>query len=148
MYAIIETGGKQLKVEAGDTIFVEKLEVEAGEVVTFDKVLLISDKTAKIGVPYVKGATVTAKVEKQGKEKKVVIYKYNAKKHYHKKQGHRQPYTKLVIEAINAKAAKATEKAVEADTKKVAAKKPAAKKATTTKTAAKKPAAKKETTAE
>ena len=101
MYAIIETGGKQLKVEAGDTIFVEKLNVEAGEVVTFDKVLLIGDATTTIGAPYITGATVEATVEKQGKEKKVTIYKYNAKKHYHKKQGHRQPYTKLVINAIN-----------------------------------------------
>jgi len=100
MYAIIETGGKQLKVEQGDTIFVEKLDVEAGETVTFDKVLLVGDETVKIGNPYVKGATVSAKVEKQGKEKKVIIYKYNPKKHYHKKQGHRQPYTKLVIEGI------------------------------------------------
>ena len=89
MYAIIETGGKQLKVEAGDAIFVEKLEVEAGEKVTFDKVLL--------------GATVEATVEKQGKERKVTIYKYNAKKHYHKKQGHRQPYTKLIVDSINVK---------------------------------------------
>ena len=88
MYAIIETGGKQIKVEAGDTIFVEKLDVEVGEKVVFDKVL-------------VEGATVEATVEKQGKEKKVVIYKYNPKKHYHKKQGHRQPYTKLVINTIN-----------------------------------------------
>ena len=97
MYAIIETGGKQLKVEAGDAIFVEKLEVEAGEKVTFDKVLLT------IGAPYVEGATVEATVEKQGKERKVTIYKYNAKKHYHKKQGHRQPYTKLIVDAINVK---------------------------------------------
>lgn len=101
MYAIIETGGKQLKVEAGDAIFVEKLDVEAGEKVVFDKVLLVGDTTTKIGAPYVEGATVEATVEKQGKEKKVTIYKYNAKKHYHKKQGHRQPYTKLVIDAIN-----------------------------------------------
>ena len=101
MYAIIETGGKQIKVEAGDTIFVEKLDVEAGEKVVFDKVLLIGDKTTKLGAPYVEGATVDATVEKHGKEKKVVIYKYNAKKHYHKKQGHRQPYTKVEINAIN-----------------------------------------------
>ena len=100
MYAIIETGGKQLKVEVGQTIFVEKLEVAEGETVVFDKVLFIGDKTSKIGAPYVEGASVTAKVEKQGKEKKVIVYKYNSKKHYHKKQGHRQPYTKLVVEAI------------------------------------------------
>lgn len=150
MYAIIETGGKQLKVEQGDTIFVEKLDVEAGQTVTFDKVLLIGDKTVKIGNPYVKGATVTAKVEKQGKEKKVIIYKYNPKKHYHKKQGHRQPYTKLVIEGIGAKAEKAETVAKEAAATEVkkapakkatAEKKPAAKKAT----AEKKPAAKKTT---
>lgn len=100
MYAIIETGGKQLKVEVGDTIFVEKLDVEAGEEVVFDKVLFVGDETSQIGNPYVAGATVKAKVEKQGKEKKVIIYKYNPKKHYHKKQGHRQPYTKLVVEEI------------------------------------------------
>lgn len=102
MYAIIETGGKQLKVEVGDTIFVEKLDVEEGANYTFDKVLFVGDESAKIGNPYLEGAKVEAKVEKQGKEKKVTIYKYNPKKHYHKKQGHRQPYTKLVIESINA----------------------------------------------
>ncbi len=100
MYAIIETGGKQLKVEVEDTIFVEKLEVAEGETVVFDKVLFIGDKTSKIGAPYVEGAKVTAEVVKQGKEKKVIVYKYNSKKHYHKKQGHRQPYTKLVIKEI------------------------------------------------
>ena len=103
MYAIIETGGKQLKVEVGSTIFVEKLDVAEGEEVVLDKVLFIGDEASTIGNPYVKGASVTAKVEKQGKEKKVTIYKYNAKKHYHKKQGHRQPYTKLVIDSINVK---------------------------------------------
>lgn len=100
MYAIIETGGKQIKVEAGDTIFVEKLDVEAGEKYTFDKVLLVCNRAAKVGAPYVKGAKVEATVEKQGKAKKITVYKYNAKKHYHKKQGHRQPYTKLVIDSI------------------------------------------------
>lgn len=101
MYAIIETGGKQLKVEAGDTIFVEKLDVEAGEKYVFDKVLAIGDKSIKLGAPYIEGATVDATVEKQGKGKKIIVYKYKPKKHYHKKQGHRQPYTKLVINAIN-----------------------------------------------
>ncbi len=101
MYAIIETGGKQLKVEAGQTIFVEKLDVNEGETYTFDKVLFVGGDTTKVGAPYVEGASVVAKVEKHGKEKKVIIYKYNPKKHYHKKQGHRQPYTKLVIESIN-----------------------------------------------
>ena len=102
MYAIIETGGKQLKVEVGQTIFVEKLEVAEGETVVFDKVLFIGDKTSKIGAPYVEGASVTAKVEKQGKEKKILVFKYKSKANYRRKQGHRQPYTCLVIEAINA----------------------------------------------
>ena len=102
MYAIIETGGKQLKVEAGDTIFVEKLDVEAGEKFVFDKVLAIGDKTIKLGAPYVEGATVEATVEKQGRQKKVTTFKYKAKKDSHRKQGHRQPYTKVVIDSINA----------------------------------------------
>ena len=114
MYAIIETGGKQLKVEVGDTIFVEKLDVAEGEEVVLDKVLFIGDKTNKIGNPYIKGATVTAQVEKHGKEKKVLIYKYNPKKHYHKKQGHRQPYTKLVIKDIKKTTRKAKQEASEA----------------------------------
>lgn len=101
MYAVIETGGKQLKVEVGMPIFVEKLEVAAGDVVTFDKVLVVSDKSTKVGTPYVKGATVTAKVEKQGKAKKIIIFKYKPKKgSTRRKQGHRQPYTKLIIETI------------------------------------------------
>ena len=103
MYAIIETGGKQLKVEVGQSIFVEKLDVTVGDSVVFDKVLVVNNKTAKIGAPYVEGAKVTAKVEKQGKEKKVIIFKYKAKKgSTRRKQGHRQPYTKLIIEAIEA----------------------------------------------
>lgn len=103
MYAIIETGGKQLKVEVGQSIFVEKLDVTTGDSVVFDKVLVVNNKTAKIGAPYVEGAKVTAKVEKQGKEKKVIIFKYKAKKgSTRRKQGHRQPYTKLIIEAIEA----------------------------------------------
>ena len=102
MYAIIETGGKQLKVEAGDTIFVEKLDVEEGTEYTFDKVLFVGGESTKIGAPYVEGATVTADVVAQGKEKKVTVYKYEPKKHYHKKQGHRQPFTKLTVKAINA----------------------------------------------
>jgi len=102
MYAIIETGGKQLKVEEGSVIYTEKLDVEAGETYTFDKVLLVGDDGVKVGHPYLEGATVEAVVEKQGKEKKVVVYKYEPKKHYHKKQGHRQPYTKLTVKAINA----------------------------------------------
>lgn len=102
MYAIIETGGKQIKVEAGQKIYVEKLDVEVGSVYTFDKVLLVADKSAKVGAPYVKGATVTAKVEKQGLSRKICVFKYKAKANERKKHGHRQPYTCLVIEAINA----------------------------------------------
>ncbi|MBS4173692.1 50S ribosomal protein L21 [Bacillus sp. FJAT-49736] len=102
MYAIIETGGKQIKVEEGQAIFVEKLAASEGETVTFDKVLFVGGETVKVGSPVVAGATVTAKVEKQGRQKKLVVFKYKAKKNYHKKQGHRQPYTKVVIEKINA----------------------------------------------
>ena len=102
MYAIIETGGKQLKVEAGDTIFVEKLDVEEGAAYTFDKILFVGGDASKIGNPYVEGATVTAEVVNQGKAKKVTVYKYKPKKHYHKKQGHRQPYTRLKVKEINA----------------------------------------------
>jgi len=101
MYAIIETGGKQYKVAVGDTIKVEKLEVEAGGNFTFDKVMLVSGDDAKIGVPYVSGATVTAAVLEQGKHKKVHAFKYKPKKAYKRKVGHRQPYTALKIEAIN-----------------------------------------------
>ena len=101
MYAIIETGGKQIKVEAGQEIYVEKLNGEAGDTITFDKVLFVGGDNAKVGVPFVEGATVTAKVEKHGKQKKITVFKYKAKKNYHKKQGHRQPYTKLTVDAIN-----------------------------------------------
>ncbi|ETP68916.1 50S ribosomal protein L21 [Planococcus glaciei] len=101
MYAIIETGGKQIKVEAGQEIYVEKLNGEAGDVITFDKVLFVGGEDAKVGVPFVEGATVTAKVAKHGKQKKITVFKYKAKKNYHKKQGHRQPYTKLTVDAIN-----------------------------------------------
>ena len=101
MYAIIETGGKQVRVEVGQTIFVEKLDAYVDTVVTFDKVLLLGDKKVTVGAPYVKGATVTAKVQKQGKSKKIRVFKYKAKANEHKTIGHRQPYTRLVIEAIN-----------------------------------------------
>lgn len=100
MYAIIETGGKQIKVMENDTIFVEKLDVNEGDTVTFDKVLLVGGTSAKVGAPYVKGATVTGTVDKQGKEKKVIVYKYRAKKDSKTKQGHRQPYTKVTINKI------------------------------------------------
>ena len=103
MYAIIETGGKQYKVSAGDLIRVEKLGVEAGASYSFDKVLMVADgDDVKLGAPYVKGATVTAAVIGDGKEKKVIVYKYKSKKGFHKKKGHRQPFTSLKVEAINA----------------------------------------------
>ena len=101
MYAVIETGGKQYKVQQGDTVFVEKLNAEAGENVIFDKVLVVGGDDLKVGTPYVNGVTVSATVAKQGKAKKVIVYKYKSKKGYHKKQGHRQPYTKVEITAIN-----------------------------------------------
>ncbi len=100
MYAIIETGGKQLKVEEGQSIYVEKLNAADGETVTFDKVLFIGGENAKVGAPFVEGATVTGKVEKHGRQKKIIVFKYKAKKNYRKKQGHRQPYTKVTIEKI------------------------------------------------
>lgn len=101
MYAIIETGGKQIKVEQGQEIYIEKLDANADEVVTFDKVLFVGGEDVKVGSPFVVGATVTAKVVKNGKAKKIIVFKYKAKKNYHKKQGHRQPYTKLVVESIS-----------------------------------------------
>ncbi len=100
MYAIIETGGKQVRVEVGSKIYVEKLEAEVGSTITIDKVLLIGDKTVKVGTPYIEGASVTAKVEKQGKNKKIRVFKYKSKANEHKTIGHRQPYTCLVIESI------------------------------------------------
>ena len=103
MHAIIETGGKQFKVAEGDTLFIEKLPVEAGDNVTFDKVLAILDgDKATFGAPVVDGAKVEASVVKNGKGKKIRIFKYNAKKGYRKRQGHRQPYTKVEILEIKA----------------------------------------------
>ncbi|MBR0385661.1 MAG: 50S ribosomal protein L21 [Erysipelotrichaceae bacterium] len=103
MYAIIETGGKQLKVEVGQEIYVEKLDAEPESEVVFDKVILLSDKTTKVGTPYIKGAKVTAVVDKQGKGKKIMIFKYKPKKgSTRRRQGHRQPYTKCTIKAIEA----------------------------------------------
>ena len=103
MHAIIETGGKQYKVTEGDTLFIEKLEAEAGQAITFDKVLAILDgDKATFGAPVVEGAYVAATVVKNGKGKKVRIFKYNPKKGYRKRQGHRQPYTKVQIGAIQA----------------------------------------------
>lgn len=102
MYAIIKTGGKQIKVEVGQSIFVEKLDVAEGETVTFDQVVFVGGEETKVGTPLVEGATVEATVEKQGRAKKVTIFKYRKRKDSRRKQGHRQPYTKLVINSINA----------------------------------------------
>ena len=102
MYAIIATGGKQYKVSEGDVIRVEKLGVEAGSTYTFDQVLAVSGDEVKVGDPLVVGATVEASVIGDGKEKKITVYKYKRKTGYHKKQGHRQLYTKVKIEKINA----------------------------------------------
>ncbi|MFV0425106.1 MAG: 50S ribosomal protein L21 [Bacilli bacterium] len=99
MFAIIQTGGKQYKVSEGDTIYIEKLEVEAGKKVTFDEVLMAGDK---IGQPLVDGAVVEGVVEKHGKGKKIIVFKHKAKKGYKRKQGHRQPYTKVEIKKIKA----------------------------------------------
>ena len=103
MYAIVVTGGKQYKVSEGDVIYVEKLGVEDGSSVTFDKVLAVGEGAdLKVGAPYVDGATVSATVEKTGKQKKDLQYKMKPKKGYRREQGHRQPYTKVTINAINA----------------------------------------------
>lgn len=106
MYAVIETGGKQYRVQEGDTIMIEKMDVQAGDKVTFDKVLVLNDgKELKVGTPYL-DASVSASVVENGKAKKVIIFKYKAKKDYRKKQGHRQPYTMVKIESLGG--AKAT----------------------------------------
>ena len=100
MYAIIATGGKQYKDQEGDVIKVEKLGVEAGAEVTFDQVLLVGDGEVKVGTPTVEGASVKATVVAEGKSKKVIVYRYKRKTGYHKKNGHRQPYTQVKIDKI------------------------------------------------
>lgn len=100
MKAVIETGGKQYLVEEGKVLYIEKLDAEAGSEITFDKVLVAD---GVLGKPYVKGATVTATVEKNGKAKKVLVFKYNSKKNYRRTQGHRQPYTKVTVKSIKVK---------------------------------------------
>lgn len=141
MYAVIEACGKQYKVTKGDVVFFEKLEVEEGKKVTFDKVVLLSDDgKVEVGAPYVKGIKVEGKVVAHGKGKKIIVFKYKAKKNYRRKQGHRQPYTKVEITAIKLPTAKketAEEKTVET----------AAKTTTKKTTTAKKTTTKKETTA-
>ena len=142
MYAIIESCGKQYKVTEGDVIFFEKLDVEEGKKVTFDNVVLVSDdKKVEVGAPYVKGVKVEGKVVSHGKGKKILVYKYKAKKNYRRTQGHRQPYTKVEITKIKTASEKAEAKAeVKAEAKteaKVAEKKATTKTASTKKEAVK-----------
>jgi large subunit ribosomal protein L21 len=152
MYAVIETGGKQYRVQEGDVITVEKLKVSAGDDITFDRVLMLSDgEKVQVGTPILEAAKVFGTVVENGKGEKVIIFKYKAKKDYRKKQGHRQPYTMVKIESLSADGKPAVKKAAEKPAAETAAaekpaeeKKPAAKKATAEKaTAEKKPAAKK-----
>ncbi len=152
MYAVIETGGKQYRVQEGDVITIEKLNVSAGDDITFDKVLVLNDgEKVQVGTPIVEEAKVFGTVVENGKGEKVIIFKYKSKKDYRKKQGHRQPYTMVKIESLSADGKPAPKKVVEKPAAVTAAaekpaeeKKPAAKKATTA-TAEKKPAAKKAT---
>ena len=130
MYAMIEACGKQYKVVEGDTVFFEKLDAEEGKKVTFDKVILVSDgKDVKVGDPYVKGVKVEGKVVSHGKGKKIIVFKMKPKKNERRKQGHRQPYTKVEITSIKLPATKAekeekvAEEKPKATTKKVAEKK-------------------------
>lgn len=101
MYAVIQTGGKQVKVTAGQEIYVEKLDVEAGDTYTFTDVLMVGGEQTVIGTPLVEGATVTAKVVKHGRGPKIIVFKYKVRKNYRRKQGHRQAYTKLVVESVS-----------------------------------------------
>ena len=144
MYAIIESCGKQYKVSEGDVVFFEKLDAEEGKKVTFKDVVLVSDdKKVEVGAPYVKNAKVEGKVVEHGKGKKILVYKYKAKKNYRRTQGHRQPYTKVEITKI----ALAAEKAEKAETTAEEKKATTAKKTTTTtkSTTTKKATTKKET---
>ena len=110
MYAVIESCGKQYKVAEGDVVFFEKLDAEEGKKVTFDKVILVSDEEKiQIGNPYVKGVKVEGKVISHGKGKKIIVFKMKAKKNYRRKQGHRQPYTKVEITSIKTTTSKKAE---------------------------------------
>ena len=137
MYAVIESCGKQYKVAEGDVVFFEKLDAEAGKKVSFDKVVLVSDDgKVQVGNPYVKGVKVEGKVVSHGKGKKIIVFKMKAKKNYRRKQGHRQPYTKVEITAIKLPTAKketAEEKTVETVAKTTTKKTTTAKKTTTKK---------------
>lgn len=148
MYAVIETGGKQYRVQEGDVITVEKLKVEAGDKIEFDKVMVLSDgKEIQVGAPYLAETKIFGSVVENGKAQKVIIFKYKSKKDYRKKQGHRQPYTMVEITSLTGEAKeptkKAAVKAVDAAPKAPAVKKAAAEK----KTVAKKPATEKKTVA-
>ena len=122
MYAIIESCGKQYKVAEGDVVFFEKLDAEEGKKVTFDKIILVSEEgKVQVGSPYVKGVKVEGKVVSHGKGKKIIVFKMKAKKNYRRKQGHRQPYTKVEITTIKT-ATKKAETAKKAETKTAAAK--------------------------
>ena len=126
MYAIIESCGRQYKVAEGDVVFFEKLDAEEGKKVTFDNVVLVSDgKKIEVGTPYVKGVKVEGKVVANGKGKKIIVYKYKAKKNYRRTQGHRQPYTKVEITSIKAGTEKAEKKVEEKPAKTAEAKKEA-----------------------
>ncbi len=141
MYAIIESCGRQYKVAEGDVVFFEKLDAEEGKKVTFDNVILVSDnKKVEVGAPYVKDVKVEGKVVSHGKGKKILVYKYKAKKNYRRTQGHRQPYTKVEITKIKTASEKVEEKvtAVKAEVKEASAK--PATKATTKKVETKKEA--------
>jgi large subunit ribosomal protein L21 len=103
MYAVLETGGKQFRVKEGDTLFIEKLPAEAGETFEIDRVLMVEkDGDLKVGTPNVEGAKVTFEVVRHGKGKKIIVFKYKAKKNYRRKQGHRQPFTEVVVKSIQA----------------------------------------------
>ena len=140
MYAVIESCGKQYKVAEGDVVFFEKLDAEEGKKVSFDKVILVSDDgKVQVGNPYVKGVKVEGKVVSHGKAKKIIVFKMKAKKNYRRKQGHRQPYTKVEITKIKTPAEKTETKAES---------KPATEKKTTAKATATKTATTKKATAE
>lgn len=137
MYAIIESCGKQYKVSKGDVVFFEKINVEEGKKITFDKVILVSDEgKIEVGIPYVKNVKVEGKVVSNGKAKKILVFKMKAKKNYRRIQGHRQPYTKVEITNIltKAEAKKDVEEKVEKVEKTAATKTTTAKKTTTTRT--------------
>lgn len=122
MYAIIEACGKQYKVAQGDVVFFEKLDTEEGKKVTFDKVVLVSsEEKIQVGSPYVKGVKVEGKVISHGKDKKIIVYKMKPKKNYRRKQGHRQPYTKVEITGIKVAAPRAKKAAAEEKTETVEA---------------------------